>query len=94
MSPGTQGPMALPPGVELGAGMRRPGEVGTAPRMPGEVTLGLLLIVGGVLPVIGAGPTPGVAPNVPIVPYGVPGAVLPPIDEPPLPNSGVVPNEL
>jgi hypothetical protein len=77
---------------ELGAGMRRPGEVGTGPRMPGEVTLGLLLIVGGVLPVIGAGPTPGVAPNVPIVPNGAPGAVLPPIDEPPVTAPGAIPN--
>jgi hypothetical protein len=60
--------------------------------MPGEVTLGLLLIVGGVLPVIGAGATPGVAPNVPIVPNGAPGAVLPPIDEPPVTAPGAIPN--
>lgn len=84
MLPGTQKPIGPPP--------MTPGEVGAAPSTRGDIPAGLL--IDGMLPVIGAGPTPGVAPNVPIVPYGVPGAVLPPIDEPPLPNSGVVPNEL
>lgn len=78
------------------------GEVGTGPRTPGGVTLGLLVPGvalapidelpiadrGAVLnvPVIGCGPTPVVAPGVPIV--------LPPIDELPVADPGVVPNTL
>ena len=99
MLPGTQGvdtfgALPIPPMTA--------GEVGTGPRTPGGVTLGLL--VPGValapidelpiadpgvvlnVPVIGCGPTPVVAPGVPIV--------LPPIDELPVTGRGVVPNTL
>jgi hypothetical protein len=83
-----------------------PGDVGAGPSTPGALTPGLLLIVGGVTmglllidggdPTIGAGPTPGLAPNVPSVPEG---AVLPPTDEPPtddppIADPGAVPNVL
>ena len=80
MLPGTQNPMGPPP-MTLG-------EVGAGPSTRGEVTLGPGLIDGSA-PTIGAGPTPGLAPNVPSVPEG---AMLPPIDEPPAANPGVVPN--
>ncbi len=98
MLPGTQGTdafgaLAVPPPMTAG-------EVGTGPRTPGGVTLGLLVPgvapigelpiadPGAVLnvPVIGAGPTPIVEPGVPIV--------LPPIDELPVTDPGVVPNML
>lgn len=57
--------------------------------------MGLLLIDGGD-PTIGAGPTTGLARNVPSVPEG---AVLPPMDEPPkdeppAADPGVVPKLL
>ena len=100
MLPGTQGvdafgALPMPPPMTAG-------EVGTDPRAPGGVTLGLL--VPGValapidelpiadpgvvlnVPVIGAAPTPVVAPGVP--------SVLLPIDELPVADPGVVPNML
>jgi hypothetical protein len=63
MLPGTQYPMGPPPIT--------PGEVGATPSRSGDIPAGRL--GEGVLPVIGAGPAPGAAPNVPgAVPIALP----------------------